>query len=519
MLNTATVLEDFHPLLRAWFESRAWSPTQPQIEGWPLIRSGSDVLISAPTGSGKTLAAFSICLDRLLEQAQRSTLSGQTFVVYVSPLKALTNDIRKNLEIPLGEIFELAQRRGIGLSPIRTAVRTGDTTTADRARMLRKPPHVLVTTPESLFILLTAEKSRALFGNVTTVIVDEIHAMAADKRGSHLALTLARLDALVEAHAGRKPQRIGLSATVRPIEEIARFLSAGARVIDVGSRREMDIAVEVPSDELGPVASAEMWAEIYDRVADHIRAHRTTLVFVGTRRMSERATFALTERLGEGVVMPHHGSLSKEKRFEAENRLKNGELRAVVATASLELGIDIGTIDLVVQLGSPRSISVALQRIGRSGHWVGARPEGRLFATTRDELLECAALIRSIRGGTLDALKIPSAPLDVLAQQIVAACGAGDWETGKLYDLVRTAYPYRDLPRKDFDDVLDHARRRRRAFSGTQRRISPLRPRQWSRARPARRAHGCNNLRRRHSGNCELQRGRRARRAHRRHAG
>ncbi|HKU68657.1 MAG TPA: DEAD/DEAH box helicase [Candidatus Baltobacteraceae bacterium] len=465
------MLDDFHPLLREWFRGRTWTPTQPQTEGWPLIRAGHDVLISAPTGSGKTLAAFSICLDELLKQAESAALPDRALVVYVSPLKALTNDVRKNLEIPLGEIVQLAAQHGTPLQPIRTAVRTGDTTPAERARMLRKPPHVLVTTPESLFILLTAEKSRALFTNVSTVIVDEIHAMAADKRGSHLALTLARLDALVQANAGRKPQRIGLSATVRPLEDVAKFLSANARVVDVGSRREMDLAVEVPSDELGPVASTEMWAEIYDRVAEHIRSRRTTLIFVGTRRMSERVAFALTERLGEGVVLPHHGSLSKEKRFEAENRLKNGELRAVVATASLELGIDIGTIDLVVQLGSPRSVAVALQRVGRSGHWVGAKPEGRLFATTRDELIECAALVRAIRSGNLDALRIPSAPLDILAQQIVATASTDAWETGALYELMRGAYPYRDLARKDFDDVLTmladgvaHSRGRSGAF-------------------------------------------------------
>ena len=447
-------------------------PTEPQTQGWPLIRAGRDVLISAPTGSGKTLAAFSICLDQLLHRAASPEgLPDQTLVVYVSPLKALTNDIRKNLESPLGELLALAQQRELALAPIRTAVRTGDTTTTERARMLRKPPHVLVTTPESLFILLTAERSRALFTNVSTVIVDEIHAMAADKRGSHLALTLARLDRLVQENGGSKPQRIGLSATVRPIEDVARFLSPNAQVIDVGSRREMTISVEVPGDELGPVASTEMWGEIYDRLAAHILAHRTTLVFVSTRRMSERAAFALTERLGEGIVMPHHGSLSKEARFEAEHKLKNGELRAVVATASLELGIDIGTIDLVVQLGSPRSISVALQRIGRSGHWVGAKPEGRLVATTRDELLECAALVRSIRSGAMDALTIPPAPLDILAQQIVAAAAAQEWEVDALYELARDAYPYRNLTRKDYDEVLEmlgdgvaHSRGRSGAF-------------------------------------------------------
>ncbi|MBC5810982.1 MAG: DEAD/DEAH box helicase, partial [Candidatus Eremiobacteraeota bacterium] len=340
------------------------------------------------------------------------------------------------------------------LAPIRTAVRTGDTTQVERQRMLRKPPHVLVTTPESLFILLTAEKSRALFTNVSTVIVDEIHAMAGSKRGSHLALTLARLDDLVLAGGGRKPQRIGLSATIRPLDQVAAFLSPAAQIVDVGSRREMGLEVAVPSDELGAVASGEMWREIYEKLAEHIRANRTTLLFVPTRRMSERVAFALSELLGPGMVMPHHGSLAKEARFEAENRLKNGELRAVVATASLELGIDIGTIDLVVQLGSPRSIATGLQRIGRSGHWVGAKPRGMIYATTRDELLECAALVRAMRGGAMDALVIPSAPMDILAQQIVAACAAKDWSADELFELIRRAYPYRDLPRADFDEVV-----------------------------------------------------------------
>ncbi|HEY0396222.1 MAG TPA: DEAD/DEAH box helicase [Candidatus Elarobacter sp.] len=449
------MVSELHGLVGEWFTARYGEPTEPQVQGWPLIRAGRDVLISAPTGSGKTLAAFTLCLDDLIQRALAGELAEETLVVYVSPLKALTNDIRKNLEVPLAELLAAAEERGLALQPIRTATRTGDTPQAERARMLRKPPHVLVTTPESLFILLTAEKSRALFTRVQTVIVDEIHAMAADKRGSHLALTLARLDDLVLRESGRKPQRIGLSATVRPLDQVARFLSPEAEIVDVGHRRAMTLAVEVPSDELGPVASNEMWGEIYDKVAEHVRAHRTTLIFVGTRRMSERVAFNLASRLGEGIVLPHHGSLSREKRFEAENRLKNGELRAVVATASLELGIDIGSIDLVVQLGSPRSIAVALQRIGRSGHWVGAKPEGRLFATTRDELLECAALVRGIRGGAMDALTIPVAPLDILAQQVVAFCAADEeWDVDALYAAVRTAYPYRDLARKDFDDVM-----------------------------------------------------------------
>ncbi|HEX3548971.1 MAG TPA: DEAD/DEAH box helicase, partial [Candidatus Elarobacter sp.] len=448
------MLSAFHPLVADWFADRYGEPTEPQVQGWPLIRAGRDVLISAPTGSGKTLAAFTLCLDDLVRRAAEGALADETFVVYVSPLKALTNDIRKNLETPLAELNVRAVERGLPLAPIRTATRTGDTTQSERAKMLRTPPHVLVTTPESLFILVTAERSRALFANVRTVIVDEIHAMAADKRGSHLALTLARLDELAGRTRGRRPQRIGLSATVRPLDTVARFLSPDAEVVDVGHRRAMTLAVEVPKDELSCVASNEMSGEIYDRLAELIREHRTTLVFVSTRRMSERVTFALQQRLGEGVVMPHHGSLAKELRFDAENRLKNGELKAVVATASLELGIDIGSVDLVAQLGSPRSIAVALQRVGRSGHWVGAKPEGRLFATTRDELLECAALVRGIRGGAMDELKIPSAPLDILAQQIVSACSADDWDVEALYALVRSAYPYRELARKDFDDVI-----------------------------------------------------------------
>ncbi|MBV9027312.1 MAG: DEAD/DEAH box helicase, partial [Candidatus Eremiobacteraeota bacterium] len=323
-----------------------------------------------------------------------------------------------------------------------------------RQRMLKMPPHVLVTTPESLFILLTAGRSRRLFAGVRTVIVDEIHAVANSKRGSHLAVTLARLDDLIAREGGTRPQRIGLSATVHPLNDVARFLSPSARVVNVGHRRAMELAVEVPNDELGPVASKEMWSEIDDRVAEQIRAHRTTLIFVGTRRMSERAAFALNERLGEGFVMPHHGSLARELRFDVERRLRAGELRGVVATASLELGIDIGSVDLVVQLGSPRSIAVALQRIGRSGHWIKAIPKGIFYVTTRDELLECAALVRAIRSGELDALTIPNAPLDILAQQIVASCAQHEWGVDELFDTIRKAYPYRALARADFDSVV-----------------------------------------------------------------
>ncbi|MBZ5608982.1 MAG: DEAD/DEAH box helicase [Acidobacteriia bacterium] len=448
----ATPLSGFDPLVAEWFIARFACATEPQLLGWPEIRAGRNILISAPTGSGKTLAAFLICLDRLVRAARLGELPNETEVVYVSPLKALSNDVHKNLEIPLAEIAQLAARQGIPLAPIRTAVRTGDTPASERQQMGKQRPHILVTTPESLYILLTAEKSRQMLRTTRTVIVDEIHAVADDKRGSHLALSLARLDALAGEHG--KPQRIGLSATVKPIEEVAQFLASDARIVNIGHRREMELAVEVPRDELGPVASNEMWAEIYDRVAELILSHRTTLVFVNTRRLAERVAHALGERLGENIVLPHHGSLSRALRLNAEARLKNGELRAVVATASLELGIDIGSVDLVCQIGSPRSIAVALQRVGRSGHWIGARPHGRLFATTRDELIECAALVRAIRTGDLDRLEIPTAPLDILAQQIVAETAARDCSEDELYELVRTTYPYRNLERSIFDGIV-----------------------------------------------------------------
>jgi ATP-dependent Lhr-like helicase len=452
-VNPHPELVAFDPLVQEWFARQFGSPTEPQIEGWPAIRTGGDVLISAPTGSGKTLAAFLICLDELVRQARTDSLPDETRVVYVSPLKALSNDVHKNLELPLAQIRDLAARHGIPLAPIRTAVRTGDTPAAERQRMGKHPPHILVTTPESLYILMTAERSRAMLSTTRTVIVDEIHAVADDKRGSHLALTLARLDALTQTRA----QRIGLSATVKPIEEVAQFLSAGkpVAIVNAGHRRDMDLAVLVPRDELGPIASHEMWAEIYDRVAELILAHRTTLVFVNTRRLSERVAHNLAERLGAGTVLPHHGSLAKALRHEAETRLKNGDLRAVVATASLELGIDIGSVDLVIQIGSPRSIAVALQRFGRSGHWVGAKPKARIFATTRDELIECAALIRALRRGELERIEIPENALDILAQQIVAAAASEPWEEEALFDMVRTAWPYRNLPRKDFEQVVE----------------------------------------------------------------
>jgi ATP-dependent Lhr-like helicase len=449
------VLSGFDPLVAEWFATRFGQATEPQVRGWPEIAQGRDVLISAPTGSGKTLAAFLTAIDSLVRRARLGPLPDQTEIVYVSPLKALSNDVHKNLEVPLAEISALARERGVELAPIRAALRTGDTPQTERQRMTRSRPHILVTTPESLFILMTATRPREMLASVRTLIVDEIHAIADDKRGEHLAVTLARLDRLVEQNAGRKPQRIGLSATVKPLEDVAAFLSDDVHVINVGHKRAMELAVEVPRDELGAVATNEMWDEIYDRTAELIRENRTTLVFVNTRRLSERVAHHLAARLGDNAVLPHHGSLSRQIRLDAERRLKDGELRAVVATASLELGIDIGTVDLVCQIGSPRSIAVALQRVGRAGHWVGALPKGRLFATTRDELLECAALVRAIHHGELDRLELPRNSLDILAQQIVACCACEDLGEDELFDLVRRAWSYRTLERSAFDQVIE----------------------------------------------------------------
>src|SRR5256885_10140459 len=454
-MSSPAALAWAHPLVQEWFVQKFGTPTEPQEQGWPHILAGRTTLISAPTGSGKTLAAFLACIDRLVRKALAGDLSDRTEVLYISPLKALGNDIQKNLEGPLGEILQLAAERGFLMPEIRTAVRTGDTLPIERARMLRRPPHILVTTPESLYILVTAARSREILRSVETVIVDEIHAVADDKRGAHLALSLERLDHLT----GKRLTRIGLSATQKPIVLVAHFLAGSDRpdpiVVQIAHGRELDLAVEVPGSELGPVASNEMWAEIYDRIADLARQHSSTLIFVNTRRLAERVAHHLAERLGKDAVAAHHGSLSRKLRLTAERKLKAGEIRALVATASLELGIDIGAVDLVCQIGSPRAISVGLQRIGRAGHWRGAIPKGRIFATTRDELLECAALVRAIRPGDLDRIAIPDSPLDILAQQIVAMCAVEDWGENELFDVMRRAYPYRNLPREDFDVMID----------------------------------------------------------------
>jgi ATP-dependent helicase Lhr and Lhr-like helicase len=492
----------FHPCVLRWFESRFAQPTVAQARAWPDIRAGRHVLLAAPTGSGKTLAAFLTAIDDLVRQALNGGLRDETQIVYVSPLKALSNDINRNLEAPLAGIRAQLGEQGLGDVEIRTWVRTGDTPPGERERMRRRPPHIVVTTPESLYVLLGSESGRAMLASTHTVIVDEIHAVASNKRGSHLALSLERLAAL----CGKRLQRIGLSATQKPIEEVARFLvgtgadacelhrggnlgvlpppvwgrvgegggatlnhlatptpnpspqgggeSPECAIIDIGHQRARDLAIEVPDSPLEAVMSAEVWEQVYRRLAELIEAHRTTLVFVNTRRLAERVTRKLSELIGEENLTAHHGSLAKEQRLDAEQRLKAGTLKALVATASLELGIDIGEVDLVCQLSSPHAIAAFLQRVGRSGHAVDGTPKGRLFPTSRDDLVECAALLDSVRRGELDRLRIPKAPLDVLAQQIVAEVAAREWNEDALFAMLRRAWPYRALAREDFAAVV-----------------------------------------------------------------
>ena len=472
------VIDKFHPLVRDWFRDRFGKPTPPQAAGWEEIARGRDTLIAAPTGSGKTLAAFLWSINRLIAPAE--TLQDHTQVVYISPLKALGNDIQKNLQEPLAEITRAGRLQGLPLQEIRTAVRSGDTPPAERQRMIARPPHILITTPESLYILLTAERSRQMLRRAHTVIVDEIHAVAGDKRGAHLALSLERLDAL----AGRPLQRIGLSATQKPMEDIACLLVGTRRlrpdgtpecaIVDVGHKRELDLSIEVPDQELGPITSHGLWAEVYDRIVQQIQTHRATLVFVHTRRLVERVAHQLTDRLGEGKVLAHHGSLSRKTRLEAEEKLKAAEVPVVVATASLELGIDIGHVELVCHIGAPRSIATLLQRVGRSGHWLGAVPKGILYPLTRDDLLQCAASVYAVRRGDLDRIGLVRQPLDVLAQQMVATVASltpapKPGETlpllpeskpppgiaeEDLWELVRGAYPFRDLSRREYEQVL-----------------------------------------------------------------
>ncbi len=459
-------MRSLHAAVSRWFR-RAFpgGPTDAQRAAWPAIAAGRSTLVAAPTGSGKTLTAFLTAIDALVRQGLRpGGLPDETIVVYVSPLKALSNDIHLNLEAPLAGIREELAALGLPDVDIRTAVRTGDTPQRERALARRAPPHVLVTTPESLYVLLGSDSGRAMLRTARAAIVDEIHSVAASKRGSHLALSLERLERLVQSTHARRLQRIGLSATQKPIDEVARFLVGSASVrddgradceiVDIGHARRRDLALVVPPTPLSAVMSNDQWEQVYDQLAALACAHRTTLVFVNTRRMAERAARHLADRLGEEKVAAHHGSLAREKRFDAERRLKNGQLQALVATASLELGLDIGDVDLVCQIGSPRSISTFLQRAGRSGHSAGGTAKARLFPGTRDELVECAALLDCVRRGELDTLRIPAAPLDVLAQQLVAEVACGECGEDELLAMARRAWPYARLSSGDFSAVV-----------------------------------------------------------------
>src|ERR1044072_1889075 len=452
--------EIFHPAVARWFERTFPAATEPQQQAWPQIKQHRNTLIAAPTGSGKTLAAFLSAIDDLVRLGVEGKLDDSTHVIYVSPLKALSNDVQRNLQVPLEGIEAELKQLGLPEVNIRTLVRTGDTPASERAAMTKRPPHVVVTTPESLYILLTSEGGRRMLQTARTLIVDEIHAVVSDKRGSHLALSIERLEQLTP----QKLVRIGLSATQRPIEEVARFLAGTANIdagnvpncaiIDSGHTRQLDIAIELTDSPLSAVMSGEGWEEVYDRLAELIRQHHTTLVFVNTRRLAERVARHLGERLGDENIAAHHGSLAREQRLAAEQKLKAGELRALIATASLELGIDIGDVNLVCQLGSTRTIASFLQRVGRSNHTVAGFPKGRIFPLSRDELVECAAIIDSVRRGELDRLEIPEKPLDILAQQIVAAVAAEEWTENDLFAMVRRAYPYRNLERDQFDSVV-----------------------------------------------------------------
>ena len=456
-------LEIFHPAVARWFSRSFPAPTEPQLQAWPEIKKQRHTLIAAPTGSGKTLAAFLSAIDDLIRLGVDGKLDDSTHVIYVSPLKALSNDVQRNLQVPLEGIQAELKALGLPEVNVRTLVRTGDTPAAERTAMTKRPPHIVVTTPESLYILLTSDGGRRMLETARTLIVDEIHAVVGDKRGSHLALSIERLEQLV-----RKQQssltRIGLSATQRPIEEVARFLvgtknlDAGnnpdCAIIDSGHARKLDIAIELPESPLEAVMSGEVWNEVYDRLAQLIRQHKTTLVFVNTRRLAERVSRHLGDRIGDENIAAHHGSLAREHRLVAEQRLKAGELSALVATASLELGIDIGDVNLVCQLGSTRSIASFLQRVGRSNHTVEGFPKGRIFPLSRDELVECAAIVDSVRRGELDRLEIPERPLDILAQQIVAAVGAEEWTEDELFETIRRAYPFRNLEREQFDAIV-----------------------------------------------------------------
>ncbi len=445
----------FHPAVQAWFDNNYAAPTSCQEQAWAGVQQNRDVLVSAPTGSGKTLAAFLAVIDDLVQAGlKHDGLSSATYVVYVSPLKALSYDIERNLIAPLEGIRKQLSEADHRDCEITVGVRTGDTSQYERQKMVKKPPHILVTTPESFYLLLTSESGRRMLKTATRLIVDEIHALAGNKRGAHFCLSMARFERLIQT----APLKIGLSATQKPLEKIASLLTGRipheCMIVDTGHVRKRDLDIRIPAAPLEAVLSMESWADIYQQIAGLVQQHRTTLIFVNTRRHVERATRQLAELLDENQIGSHHGSLSKEHRHKVEQDLKSGALRALVATASLELGIDIGDVDLVCQIGSPRSISVFLQRVGRSGHAVDRTPKGRIFPTTRDELIECVALLKSVSDGELEKLKICGSAMDVLAQQIVAETCVDDVEIDELYQQFKSTYPYRDLSQETYNSIL-----------------------------------------------------------------
>ena len=431
-------LHPFSPRTRDWFERAFAGPTPAQAQGWPAIATGGNVLIQAPTGSGKTLAAFLYGIDQLDRNP-----GGGLRLLYVSPLKALNYDVERNLRGPLAGLR----------SDLRVGVRTGDTTQKERRELVKEPPDILITTPESLFLMLTSQ-ARETLRTLETVIVDEVHAVAGTKRGAHLALSLERLDALLD-----KPvQRIGLSATQRPIEEIGRFVSGdrSIQIVDAGTRKELDLEVVVPLDDMRePTESGSIWPSIYPAIVELVKEHRSTIVFVNSRRLAERLAIRLNELAEEEIARAHHGSLAREQRVIIEEDLKAGRIPCLVATSSLELGIDMGAVDLVIQVESPKSVARGLQRVGRAGHELGSTSKGRIFPKFRADLLESAVVARAMRGGEIEETKIPRNPLDVLAQQIVAIVADDEIEVAELHKLVRGAYPFSDLSRTQLENVLD----------------------------------------------------------------
>ncbi len=450
-----------HPLVSEWFFGKYGSFSPPQEFAIAEVARGRNVLVSSPTGSGKTLAAFLMAISMLVELAERKELEDRVYVVYVSPLRALNNDIRRNLEEPLSEIYELAEKKGIELQPIRVAVRTGDTDARERSKQLRKPPHILITTPETLAIVLSSPKFSEKLRNVRYLIVDEVHALAENKRGSHLTLSMERLENIQNG----RMIRIGLSATIAPLDEVAAFLSGydvergrvrECSTADVTFAKPLDIRVISPVTDFFSTSAEETSEKLYETIAELVRKSKTTLIFTNTRSATERVVYQLKKRLKEwkDAIKAHHSSLSRDVRLEVEEELKAGKLKCVVSSTSLELGIDIGYIDLVVLIGSPKSINRALQRIGRSGHRLHEVSVGRIVVVDQDDLVECTVLAKEAMERRLDRIRIPQKPLDVLCQHIVGMAIERKWKVDEAFRLVRSAYPYRNLTKEEFMSVL-----------------------------------------------------------------